>query len=754
MRRLCCGLLRPLGVVVIPVRYCGVAANKSDITDLSTNTSNKKRQALEDAVASYLTKKGSDDGFVPQLKENGCVRGNVFATLHEHQLQLNDMQRFLGKVYDTTRPLHQGVPLQMSATVQRYVRRHVRDREREQITAYTKRDGSSVERRPTSLLCSCGSTGSGKSTMLLHTTVEGVIQLECNVSSTHVRWRGEAKRHLYRPLGFVVTFSEPADNNNSSRLTESQPRFPVLTEIALRMAYSVLDHTHRTTNKPTTNVGTYEHFTSIILKYCDLDKDMQNFECIIAALRRVLHWKGPMFIAIDDFDLACSAVKNELCRGNEFRPCPAGKLDDDVPGHQSRAVAESLENVCVQLLDNALPLMYENGEKDKVCEIYIAVSVSKAADLAALSTCFGRPLIFQPLTMLSVKAAAKLLTTKPKVYSTELHELFVRIFIGHRDVSGITRQHQIMFLVHVALSTFTPGLLSECMSQPQKDRFFSEGYFDKTFGNAEAHLMLLPPNVATLNACFRTVKLIVGVSEVNVFDEIYASEHRVFALAPALADSCKMTDTLTDGLDQPPDPRRNPWCPTRVVVSPKFLRCLDASWPDGEGDSTRTYVRAFASTLERYTRLATALVQVGSKLIAYAGVPRRNKRHERVCRQLIDRWKDSTMDAFEQLTFRALCLHISSVLETGDTTVAELLRRVSSGVPLCDKNCIDTKVALGPVESVTARNFPSFFADAFSLCDSQLANDNLLCSNMLKALDALKDDDDLRAAVADLTAMN
>ncbi|CUG40638.1 multi-copy leucine-rich repeat protein, putative [Bodo saltans] len=678
MRRL--SSLRPFRVFATTARSYG--RNRPDAAVLA-----EERQALEDAVASYLTK-ASDDGFVPRLKD-----GNVFAALDAHQLQLNDMQRYVNETSrspnsDIVPPLYRGVRLQMSATVQRDVSRHVRDRE-------------IVCPLWTSLLCIGGSLGSGKTTRLHHTTVEAVRVLEEMVAECV---EGDAKRRLYRPLGFFVTFSEPADN--SSSLSETRP-FPVLTEIALRMAFAVLDDARRT-DKPRAKFGTYKHFRSTILQHCDYYKDTQNFECIIAALRTVLHWKGSMFIAIDDF--------------NEPRLCPI-KTADEFLG--VRAVPEALENVCVRLLDNALPVM--SGKKHALYESYIAASVLQAADIAALSKHPNRPLIFQQATMLSVKAAAKLLTTEPNVFST---------------------QHQIMFLVHVALCTFTPGLLGECMSQPRTGRLFCEGYFDEMFWNAKGH-QVLPPNVATLGACLCAGMVITNRKNSSILG-VHIKERDVFSKAPELADSCIEVDNLTLGL--PEDSYH--YYAKSVVVSPKFLRCLDSSWPQGRGSSTRTCVRAFASTLERHTRLATALVQVGSKLIAYGSVPRSNKRHEHVCGQLIDRWKDSTMDAFEQLTFCALWLQMSIVLEVGSPNVTQILGRVSSGLAWGDRKRVGAGVKLGPLESIAARNFPSFFADAFSLCDSQQKNDDLLCSNMLKALDALKDDDDLRAAVADLTAMN
>ncbi|CUG40653.1 multi-copy leucine-rich repeat protein, putative, partial [Bodo saltans] len=156
--------------------------------------------------------------------------------------------------------------------------------------------------------------------------------------------------------------------------------------------------------------------------------------CIIAALRRVLHWKGPMFIAIDDFNIKITGwdklTEQTLVRnGTQPRLRPN---ENDVP--------EALENICVQLLDSTLPLMkgserptsHETVMKYAVFERYIAVSVCKTADLAALSWA-GRPLIYQPVTMLSAKDAAWHLTTvKPKAYSTQLHESFARMFVGKR----------------------------------------------------------------------------------------------------------------------------------------------------------------------------------------------------------------------------------------------------------------------------------------------------------------------------------
>ncbi|CUI15137.1 multi-copy leucine-rich repeat protein, putative [Bodo saltans] len=210
------------------------------------------------------------------------------------------------------------------------------------------------------LLCTIGCEGSGKTVTLLHTTAAAVHVMEGMVRK---RTKNATERKRWRPLGFYVSF---AGGNVSIELHKQ--KFLPMTAIALRVAYSVIDDCCATRPKggmeaAATTAGkkiSYEEFATEVLAECKFRWDEETFRGIVAALRAVLAWDGPMFIAIDDFEQAYQ--------------------------HKLKKIGEGLRHVSTELLmsDKALPISCNaNKQHVELYETYLAVSACCVADLVA-----------------------------------------------------------------------------------------------------------------------------------------------------------------------------------------------------------------------------------------------------------------------------------------------------------------------------------------------------------------------------------
>ncbi|CUG84471.1 multi-copy leucine-rich repeat protein, putative [Bodo saltans] len=210
------------------------------------------------------------------------------ATLHEgyertnrhHQELLDKMQRYMKGMSEPTDedsgnvPVRGVIPFNFSNQVSRDVARHVREREKSGMR--------------TSLLCNIGTAGSGQALLLHQITVEAVQMLDQMVGE-HVEAaaRGSSKEGQYRrrPLGFYVTFNASLTSTDRDKHYLAADRYPILTAIALRVAYSVVVD-------PSID---YSTFAKRVAKYCNLANDEANFKCIVDALRSIWKWDGPMF---------------------------------------------------------------------------------------------------------------------------------------------------------------------------------------------------------------------------------------------------------------------------------------------------------------------------------------------------------------------------------------------------------------------------------------------------------------------------
>ncbi|CUG88873.1 multi-copy leucine-rich repeat protein, putative [Bodo saltans] len=222
------------------------------------------------------------------LKSTPNKSGNVFAAHRDHQELLDKMQRYMKGASQPTEdngnvPLCGVIPLKFSNQVSRDVARHVRERE----------IGGTFDDVKTSLLCNIGTAGSGQAILLHQTTVEAVQMLGQMVGE-HVEAaarRSATPEESTRkgPLGFYVTFNTSLTSTDRDKHFLAADKYPILTAIALRVAYSVVD--------PSIDYGT---FAKRVAKCCNLESDKANFESIIDALRSVWKWDGPMFLAIHD----------------------------------------------------------------------------------------------------------------------------------------------------------------------------------------------------------------------------------------------------------------------------------------------------------------------------------------------------------------------------------------------------------------------------------------------------------------------
>ncbi|CUG89102.1 multi-copy leucine-rich repeat protein, putative [Bodo saltans] len=641
--------------------------------------------------------------------------GNVFAAHDADQTMLDAMQRYLDGS-ETKAPRCGEIPFKLSGSVEHDVLRHVFHRDRE----YDKSSANFSQQR-TSLLCNSGFGGTGKTTLLYHTTVEAFRILKRmvgeHISIVTKDSAEEAKRaHEMRPLGFYVTFNTETTSGTADQKYLDTEKVPILTAIALRMAYSVV---------PSYNREIYRDFATRVAPYCDKSSDVNNFNSVVKALRSKLGWEGPMFIAIDEFRNAYGSRNSEERR-------------------------EGLSSVCEILLDGALPLLPPSPKLDHIVyKSYIAVSVYDAVDTLKLATISNRKLIAQAMPNLSVRDIAQL-----KFYPDSLDKSYIEILGEKRTKIGPLRPHQLLFLLHMALSTGTPRIMSMCLQRHAKDKIFNRGdkmtwyhaddLLDNMFWNLKIAKAVKDVKIEiTEDMCVCVAQLVAGSTTVDIFDRIRVHmKYRVFALDPDLAMSCTVTDvaSILQRGKKPKSLRAEilPRSPTRVLVSPSFLKFVLRAWPPSGCSATRAHMDALKDSLWYHTKLANALVRVGKTLVANTMKNRKHRSHLSVCDQLIGKWTNTTRVGFEQLTFEALCLHLSCILED-EPDEAKSVSAILNGV--CSKvaeTIIGAMVQGGTLERVDIPNFPSFFFDVYAAKDAELNDSDSREKTLNESLAAAK----------------
>ncbi|CUG57291.1 multi-copy leucine-rich repeat protein, putative, partial [Bodo saltans] len=652
-------------------------------------TTSALRKSLEETVTDWL---------MEERRRRRLKNVIVFAATSKDQEQLNSVQTYL---HQPTRanPLFGQIPLKWSASVVDEVR-HVLMRE-----SVLGSNG-----RP-SLLCNSGHTGTGKTTLLQQTTSLGVKELKAMVDE-HVK-SGEAQ-DKYSPFGFFVTFNTgvtPIDADNE--YLGATKKFPILTAIALRMAYSVMeppDVEHEDSKG-------YTAFAKEIAPYCDWTSDGNNFDCIVRAMRNVLEWEGPMFIAIDEFKLPFRVRTLQEC-------------------------IEGLGTVCKHLLDDAKPLFRKTlTVKHTVYESYIAVSVYDAVDTIRLSTSSQRRLIAQAMPNVSVRDVAQLVYVERQF--SKLHQSYLDVLGNKREVIGRLRPHQLLFLLHVALSTGTPRVMNEYLVGHIDDTFSNHGipinWFHPPDSLLDSMFWSRPDDGMEMEAfteaeCICAAKLVAGVVTSDIFDnrDSALQSFRVFALHPKLAKTCTVTDVASTLTGSGGGNRRNS---TRVLVSPHFLRYVNLCWPPRSRSYIRFHVNNLAESLAYHAGLATALVWVGNILVDHGGRKVKDPSHlSSVCDQLIAWWTKITASGFEELTFDALCLHLSCALNGSENTTKSLYEVLQNVCSVADT--INVNVPCGSLECIDIPNFPSGYFDAFAKKDTELDEGDAVCKKLAETLAA------------------
>ncbi|CUE65438.1 multi-copy leucine-rich repeat protein, putative [Bodo saltans] len=499
------------------------------------------------------------------------------------------------------------------------------------------------------LLCNYGPSGSGKTVQMMHTTAVAVEVIGGMVRS---QITNDVDRERLRPLGFYVSFTRHDRTPNwadSRRLTPSNGReYFVLTAIALRMAFAVMEYRE-----------SYKDFANIMINACDMTDDKINFDIIVAALRQVLKWEGPMFIAVDGF-----------LRAFEY---------------EAPAVAAGLSTVCRRLLDESpLLLVSPTSEKEGpvIYERYLAISSFYPAHAVDFAAKTNRRLIMQPTALLDLRditrafANGMQIVKMPPQYST----LFS---CGH---VGLTNE-QLLFLIYVAMFNVLPGKISNCVADHSRD--VPGERFGPLFDEISKSSLRPPcrhladPITVDMRVC--ACELIVGLETTNIFmsDD---SNRRALVLAKDLERDCFVSQTN----------------PTRVLVTPSFLATVRNGWSSSSGTTLfiRHHVSNLSRTLETHAQMALKLLDAGPYLIEF---PKKE-----ICRRLAQRWIETTATALGDLTFRALCLRFACALCAKDgATGGRLLGDVCSSTMTCDdsKLLFDVQFASGPLV-VVANNFP------------------------------------------------
>ncbi|CUG88001.1 multi-copy leucine-rich repeat protein, putative [Bodo saltans] len=480
----------------------------------------------------------------------------------------------------------------------------------------------------TSVLCNYGPSGSGKSVQLLHTTA-----VATQIIGGMVR-RGvsdDVERERCRPLGFCVSFTRhdgTGSYKDRDELTPPSGQLLILTAIALRMAFAVMERSRYTSTPDESNY--YSYFVDKMIDKCDMTNDKGNFDSIVAALRQVLKWEGPMFIAVDSFLRAFD--------------------------YKAPAIATGFSTVCRELLDESpvLPISSSEETGPVIYERYLAISSFypvHAVDFAAKA---NRRLIMQPTALLDLCdisrafAHGTAVINVPPQYAT----LFAS---GH---VGLTNE-QLLFLIHLALSTGLPQEVSSCLQQHRHD------VPGKKYGGVDdfvTHMLWLRSGSGNLssiteNMCVCACELVVGLVNSNIFmgDD---SDRRAFALSERLEWDCFVSQTM----------------PTRALVSPNFLSSVIHGWPEsGKKRFMRYHVGNLRSTISKHAQMSFKLLEAAPHLVAPSNAE--------LSRRLVQRWIVTTAVALGDLTFRALCLRFACALcAIGGATCDHLLTDVCSHI--------------------------------------------------------------------------
>ncbi|CUI14983.1 multi-copy leucine-rich repeat protein, putative, partial [Bodo saltans] len=635
--------------------------------------------------------------------------GSVFAATRGDQELLTAIQGYLDQP-TMARPLVGEIPLKLSGSVERGVCRHVYNRESED--------------RRTSLLCNCGYIGSGRTTLLQLTTVEAVRTLKTMVGEHVTPKEAQGK---YRPLGFYVTFKDGPTPICADRAYLEAKTFPILTAIALRMAYSVVVPPKSDDVDHSKNSVDYRKFSRIIASQCDMTSDKDNFDRIIGALRRVLQWEGPMFIAIDEFKVPFAFRTPQECN-------------------------DGLEKVCKHVLDDALPILKTPTVTHTVYASYFAVSL---LDTIRFSMYSNRRLIGQAMPIIGVRDVAQLVN----VGKVEPH----REILGKRTKLGPLRPHQLLFLLHMALSTGTPEIMNDCVRGHARYKISEEDASPAQCFHPDSrmlpymfwsrtHAQIPQKKDVTEEECICAAHLVAGSLAADIFDNRTSEDYRVLALDPELAASCTVIDVASTPRDNAASSEGCDESATRLFVSPLFLWSVLCCWPATGCSSIRVHVHALADTLTYHARLTTALVRVGETLVAHGG--KEDPSHLLVCDQLIAKWMEVTNVGICELTFDALCLRLSCDFENPKEqakSVKDILSRVCSNVA----DTIEAEVLGGRLERVDISNFPSFFIDGCAPI-GELNGDDAVCMALEDALTAAKNAlgdqyDEMSSAVDRLT---
>jgi hypothetical protein len=622
--------------------------------------------------------------------------GSLFAAHLDDQTQLEDIMRYLDDLESEgaptvaqskiMRPLCGGVPFLAMDSVKDDVRRHVLRREKDSASGQT------------ALLCNIGCSGSGMTDLQHHTVAEAVRALRAMV---HTQAASRAEQHRWRPLGFYVTFDRSFTSSHHDKYYSGSSMFvPPLTRIALRMVYSVLtfnaidrgcavDHDR--------HVPHYSLFALRLLHLCDLRADMSNFTCIIGALRKVLKWDGPMFIAIDGFSRAA--------RDNR-------RYTDG--GHTELTVTDCLRDLCADLLDAAqtLAISPKHGAP-VVYERYISVNVRDAGDIAQLATTSRRPIIFQATPLLGLRH----LSAAPNAWRHSEHRHappaeYTDLLQPQRACRGPVSPRQLLFLIHLSLASGNRRDLEKCLMTDAIKEIVLENdapsyyipsassLYNSLFWTISS-LGLLTQEVAASQiekACLHATGMIVGASDVDIFSPDCALECRVFALEPELARRYTIVCAS----------------PTRLLVSPAFVRTVTENWPPQRSGAVLQHLVAFHAPLQRHVACAAQLLAAGREMLLRDPTPQ-------VCKGLWARWQATNLVRCRDATLNAIFLHLACVLQSDGKGASGccalgVLQRICSQIGAAT-GFDGTRIARGSLECIHVYNFPLCFVDAFSPAD-------------------------------------
>ncbi|CUF95080.1 multi-copy leucine-rich repeat protein, putative [Bodo saltans] len=518
----------------------------------------------------------------------------------------------------------------------------------------------------TPLLCNSGVTGSGKSVLMLHSTAAAIPILERKINK---QITNADERRIWRPLGFYVSFNTPvtAMTTNETRRQDS-----ILTLIALRMAFSVLDDER----------CTYKAFSNEMFHLCHLDTDEENCMHIIKALRTVLKWSGPMFVAMDEFKRA-------------------------FPEEDRKIIVAGLKEVCTRLIDAASLLPIDLTSKDFIYDRYVAVSAYNAVDPVALATQSLRKLIVQPMPMFGLRTIGGLIGHIGKDTPPMMAAHYSKIFRPDREILKV---EELLFLIHLALLAGRPRIVFQFLENHANDVPGRFKQSSEDLAEFKENSMWLQRDATDLGhrdeeMCLCACALVVGLSTTNIFLNKNA-DTRAFALSSKLEYDCVFTQVT----------------PTRALVSPRFLHCISSHWPKvGEKHSISLHVEKLHASLNKQVDLAMVLVEAGPSLIANP--------HQQRSVQLVEDWKKTTSVAFDDLLFHALCLRFACVLSTAKPTGLSLIDGAHSKVEQAGFfECVFVSAPLVQVPNIV--NFPSMFFDAYRLFDTKSTSNGVSGASM------------------------